>query len=81
MVLFIKEILEMTKQMEEENLCILMEITMKEIGLIIRLKGLVDIPEKQEDIFREAGKKISLKDMEFNNGEMGIFIKDSLEMD
>lgn len=77
----IKVNLKMIKQTVRENLCIRMEIIIKEIGLKIRLKELVDIREKVEDIIKVDGKKINLKDMEFSNGEMEIFIKVNLEMD
>lgn len=80
MELFIKGILKKIKQMEEENLYILMEIIMKETGLIIRLKELADIHVKLGGIIKEDGRRISLKDLESNNGEMETFIKVNLEM-
>lgn len=76
----IKESLRMIKQMVRENLCIRMEIIIKEIGLKIRLKEWGDIRERVEDIMMVAGKKINLKGMECSNGEMEIFIEVNLEM-
>lgn len=71
----------MIKQMAEENLCIQTGTIIKEIGFKIRLKEWADIQERVEDIIKEVGKKISPKDMEYNNGAMEIFIKVNLEMD
>lgn len=65
--------------MEKENLYILMEIAMKEIGWKIKQMGLVDIRESLEDFMREDGKMTSHKVLELNHGEMATFIKVNLE--
>lgn len=67
--------------MERANLPILMEIDMRDNGLIIRQKVLENIQELLVGIMKEAGKQMSLKDMEYKIGEMAIFIKVNLKMD
>lgn len=67
--------------MERANLPILMEIDMRDNGLIIRQRVLENIQELLVGIMKEAGKQMSLKDMEYKIGEMAIFIKVNLKMD
>lgn len=49
--------------MEKENLCILMEINIKEIGLIIKQKELENILDQKADTTKEVGKLMSLRDL------------------
>lgn len=60
---FMKECGIKTRPTGTENLFILMEIFMKAIGKIIRLKDLADIKENQEDSMKAAGFKINLMGM------------------
>ncbi len=76
-----KEVSKTMLQMERANLPILMEIDMRDNGLIIRQRVLENIQELLVGIMKEAGKQMSLKDMEYKIGEMAIFIKVNLKMD
>lgn len=67
--------------MERENLFTLMEIDMRDNGLTIRQRVLGNIQELLVGIMKEAGKEMSLKDMEYKIGEMAISIKVNLKMD
>lgn len=76
-----KEVSKTMLQMERGNLPILMEIDMRDNGLIIRQRVLENIQELLVGIMKGAGKEMNLKDMEYKTGETAIFIKASLKMD
>ena len=66
-----------TNQMGRENSHILMEISTKASGKIIKPMVKADITEKQVVIMRELGKMMSLKVMELRSGEMEIYTKET----
>lgn len=78
---YTKEVSKTMLQMERENLFTLMEIDMRDNGLTIRQRVLGNIQELLVGIMKEAGKEMSLKDMEYKIGEMAISIKVNLKMD
>lgn len=78
---YMKECGKIIKQMDMENFTILMEINMRDNGIIIKLKVWDDIRGKMVDFIREVGLMINQMAMGIKIGEMEILIKEVLRMD
>lgn len=65
----------MTKQTDMENYFMLMEISMKESGLMIRQMEKECIPMQMEQSTMETGSTINSMEREWNNGQMELSMK------